>query len=45
MDLESVIPSEKSDRGEISYDTPYMWNPKRNDTNELAYKTKKYAQT
>ena len=26
----------KSDReGEISYDTPYMWNLKRNDTNEL----------
>ena len=26
----------KSDReGEISYDIPYMWNLKRNDTNEL----------
>ena len=22
----------KSDRGEISYDIPYMWNLKRNDT-------------
>ena len=26
----------KSDReGEISYDIPYMWNLKRNNTNEL----------
>ena len=25
--------------GEISYDIPYMWNLKRNDTNELTYKT------
>jgi len=24
---------------EISYDIPYMWNLKRNDTNELIYKT------
>ena len=23
---------------EILYDIPYMWNPKRNDTNELIYK-------
>ena len=30
----------KSDReGEISYDIPYMWNLKRNDTNELIFKT------
>ena len=37
MDLESVILSEvKSDReGELSYDIYYMWNLKRNDTNEL----------
>ena len=38
MDLESVILSEASQtrrRGEISYDIPYMWNQKRNDTNEL----------
>ena len=26
----------KSDREETSYDTPYMWNLKRNNTNELA---------
>ena len=51
MDLESIILSEvsqtesKSDReGEISYDIPYMWNLKRNDTNELNYKTEKDSQ-
>ena len=33
MDPESVI---KLDReGEISYDFPYIWNLKRNNTNEL----------
>ena len=32
----------KSDReGEISYGIPYMWNLKRNDTNELIYKTER----
>ena len=31
----------KSDReGNILHDIPYMWNPKRNDTNEITYKTK-----
>ena len=41
MDLESVILSEvKSDRErEKSYDIPYKWNLKRNDTNELIYRT------
>ena len=36
MDLESVILSEvKSDRKEeILYDIPYLWDLKRNDTNE-----------
>ena len=30
----------KSDReGEISYDIPYTYNLKRNDTNELPYET------
>ena len=34
-DLKTVI-LHKSDReGEISYDIPFMWNLKRNDTNEL----------
>ena len=42
-DLEAVILSEvKSDReGKASYDIPYMWNLKRNDTNELSYKTER----
>ena len=31
--------------GEISYDIPYMWNPKRNDANELTYKTEQDSQT
>jgi len=36
IDLEIVILSEVSQtEGEISYDIPYMWNPKKNDTNEL----------
>ena len=35
-----------SDReGEISYDIPYMWNLKRNDTNELTFKTERDSQT
>ena len=38
MDLETVIMSEIS-QTEISYDTPYMWNLKRNYANELIYKT------
>ena len=42
MYLEMVILSEvKSDReGEISYDIPYMWNLKRNDTTELTKQKK-----
>ena len=34
MDLEIVTLSEVRER-EISYDIPYMWNLKRNYTNEL----------
>ena len=46
MDLESVTEWSKSDiKGEISYDIPYMWNLKRNDTNELTYQTEKDSQT
>ena len=36
----------KSDReGEIPYDIPYMWTLKRNNTNELIYKTETDSQT
>ena len=35
----------KSDRGEILYDIPDMWNLKRNDTNELMYKRETDSQT
>ena len=41
--LESVLLS-TPDRGEI-YDIPCMWNLKRNDTNELTYKTERDSQT
>ena len=33
--LESVILSTSGRGGEMSYDIPYMWNLKRNDTNVL----------
>ena len=39
VDLESVILSEVSQtEGEVLYDIPYMWNLKRNNTNEFTYK-------
>jgi len=46
MDLESGILSEVSQtEGKTSYDTTYMWNLKRNGTNELTYKIEKDSQT
>ena len=45
MDIESVILSKSDQEGEISYDIPYMWNLKINDTNELIYKTEGDSQT
>ena len=37
---------DKSDReAETSYDIPYMWTLKRNDTNELIYKIETGSQT
>ena len=47
MDLEIVILSEvNSDRqGEVSYDITYIWNLKRNDTNEAIYKAERDSQT
>ena len=44
MDLQTVVLSEVRE-GEISYDIPYMWNPKRNDIGDLTYKTKRDSQT
>ena len=43
MDLDIVILSEVR-KGKILYDIPYMWNLKRNDTNELTYKTERDSQ-
>ena len=37
MDPETQTERSKSDRGEIAFDIPYMWNS--NDTNELTSKT------
>ena len=47
VDLEIVILSEvKSDRErDTLYDIAYMWNLKRNDTNELICKTETDSQT
>ena len=44
MDLNSVIKNQDRE-GEISYDITSIWNLKRNVTNELTYKTERYAQT
>ena len=41
MELETVILSEVRQTGEISYGIPYVWNLKRNHTNELIYKTER----
>ena len=43
-DLKFVTLSEVRQR-EISYDSTYMWNLKKNDTNELIYKTETDSQT
>ena len=40
LHLQSVILSEVRQRRKISYDIPYMWNLKRNDTNELTKQKK-----
>ena len=46
MDLESVILSKMSDREEeVSYNIPYIWNLKRNDTHEFIHNTEKDSQT
>ena len=46
MDQEISILSEMSDtEREISYNITYMWNLKKNDTNELIYKIEIDSQT
>ena len=47
MDLERVILSEVSQTEKEKYcmTSLYMWNLKRNDTNELSYKTERDSQT
>ena len=44
MDLEIVILNEVNQR-QISYDIAYVWNLKKNYTNELIYKTETDPQT
>ena len=41
MDLEIVILSEVSQAKDKYHDITYMWNLKKNDTNELIYKTER----
>ena len=43
MDLDSIKLSEVN-QGQI-YDITYMWNLKKNDTNELVYKVETDSQT
>ena len=40
MDLKTVILSEVRHKGEISHGISYLWNLKRNDTNEFAKQRK-----
>ena len=44
MDLKTVILSEVRHKGEISHGISYMWNLKRNDTNEFAKQTHGYRE-
>ena len=39
MDLEIITLNEDRER-QMSYDIAYMWNVKKNDTNELIYKNR-----
>jgi len=44
MDLETVVLRDVRQR-RVSYDIPHMWDLKRNNTNELTYKTERHSQT
>ena len=44
IDIEIIMLSEVS-QTQILYDIVYMWNLKKNDTNELTYKTEIDSQT
>ena len=37
--------NEARQKEKLLHDNPYMWNLKRNDTNELTYKTEPDSQT
>ena len=44
--IDTILIEVKSDHErEISYDIAYMWNLKRNDTDELTYETEMDSQT
>ena len=46
MDLKTLLLSEVSQTEKEKYlGPPYVWNLKRNDTNELTYKTERDSQT
>ena len=45
MDLEIFILTKSERERQISYDILYMWKLRRNDTNELIYKTETDSQT
>ena len=47
LDLEIVTLSEicQTEKEKYSYDSPYMWILKRNDTNRLTYKTEGGSET
>ena len=45
MDLEIIIQSEVNQTDKDKYDIAYMQNLKKNDTNELIYKTETDSQT
>ena len=45
MDLQIIIQSKSDRERQMSYDIIHTWNLKKNDTNELIYKTETHSQT